>query len=409
MKPDEIPFNQPYATGNEFELIRHAIDDNNHLSGNGPYSRRCSEWLQQRVGSAAVQLTPSCTGALEMAALLAGIEAGDEVLMPSFTFVSTANAFVLRGATPVFVDVRPDTLNLDERLLESAMTERTKAIVPVHYAGVACEMDAIMEIAARRGQIVIEDAAHALLADYGDRPLGGIGQLATLSFHETKNVICGEGGALLVNDPSLVERAEIVQEKGTNRSQFYRGQVDKYTWVDIGSSFLLSDLNAAFLYAQLEQAELMTARRMEIWNRYHEGFADLERRGVIRRPVVPDGARHNAHLYYLLAETAAGRDELLETLGSRGVHCVFHYVPLHSAPAGRRFGRVGSDMTVTDDVSARLLRLPLWMGMEDAQVERVVDEVEQALLGVNVRGSAARPARGREGIGAPPRGTRAGS
>ncbi len=404
---EEIPFNRPYATGGEFDLIREAID-NMHLSGNGPFSRRCAEWLQERLGSASVQLTPSCTGALEMAALLAGVEAGDEVLMPSFTFVSTANAFVLRGATPVFVDVRPDTLNLDEELLERAITERTKAIVPVHYAGVACDMDAIMTLADRHGLVVIEDAAHALLAWHRDRPLGGIGQLGTLSFHETKNVICGEGGALLVNDPALVERAEIMQEKGTNRSQFYRGQVDKYTWVDVGSSFLLSDINAAFLYAQLERAEWMTERRLELWNLYHEGFADLETLGIVRRPIVPDQAKHNAHLYYLLTETNSDRDELIEALDRRGISCVFHYVPLHSAPAGLRFGRTGSDMTVTDDVSGRLVRLPLWIGMEADQARRVVDEVRRALFArVRTRAGVA-PEPAREGSPVLPRGNGAG-
>lgn len=374
----EIPFNRPYATGHEFDLIREAID-NMHLSGNGPFSRRCADWLRNRLGSAGVQLTPSCTSAIEMAALMADVQAGDEILMPSFTFVSTANAFVLRGATPVFVDVRPDTLNLDERLLESAITERTKAIVPVHYAGVACDMDAIMRVADRHGLVVIEDAAHALLARHHDRPLGAIGQLGTLSFHETKNVICGEGGALLVNDAALVERAEIVQEKGTNRSQYFRGQVDKYTWVDVGSSFLLSDVNAAFLLAQLEQAEWMTERRMEIWNAYHEGFADLEVAGIIRRPVIPEAAHHNAHLYYLLAETTRDRDELIDELARSGISAVFHYVPLHSAPAGRRFGRTATAMTVTDDVSGRLLRLPLWVGMEPRHVDRVVATVAGAV------------------------------
>lgn len=398
---DEIPFNRPFATGGEFELIREAIE-NMHLSGNGPFSHRCAAWLQDRLGAASVQLTPSCTSALEMAALLAGVEAGHEVLMPSFTFVSTANAFVLRGATPVFVDIRPDTLNLDEALLENAITDRTRAIVPVHYAGVACDMDAIMSVADRHSLIVIEDAAHALLANHRERPLGGIGQLGTLSFHETKNVICGEGGAMLVNDPSLVERAEIVQEKGTNRSQFFRGQVDKYTWVDVGSSFLLSDINAAFLYAQLERAEWMTARRMDLWNRYQAGFAELEAAGLVRRPVVPDGAEHNAHLYYLLVETEAVRDDLIATLADRGIHCVFHYVPLHSAPAGRRLGRMGTAMEVTDDLSARLLRLPLWVGMEHTQVERVVDEVESILLGRPRRRAAAAAAR--EQTGAPLRG-----
>jgi dTDP-4-amino-4,6-dideoxygalactose transaminase len=373
-----IPFNRPFVTGREFDLIREAIE-NMHLSGNGPFSGRCADWLRRRVGSAGVQLTPSCTAALEMAAIMSSVEPGDEVIMPSFTFVSTANAFVLRGAVPVFVDVRPDTLNLDEAQLEAAVTPRTRAIVPVHYAGVACEMDAIMAVARRHDLLVIEDAAHALLATYRGQPLGGIGQLATLSFHETKNVICGEGGALLVNDPALVPRAEIVQEKGTNRRQFYRGQVDKYTWVDVGSSFLLSDLNAAFLLAQLEAAEWMTEERLRVWNAYHEAFAELEQSGVARRPVVPPEAGHNGHLYYLLLEDRERRDALISALAERGVNCVFHYVPLHSAPAGRRYGRAGGDLDVTDDVSGRLVRLPLWIGMPPADVQRVIDEVHRAL------------------------------
>jgi dTDP-4-amino-4,6-dideoxygalactose transaminase len=384
-----IPFNRPYVTGAEFALIREAID-NSHLSGNGPFSRRCSDWLTEQIGSAAVLLTPSCTAAIELAALLTDVQPGDEVLMPSFTFVSTANAFVLRNAVPVFVDVRRDTLNLDERLLEQAVTSRTKAIVPVHYAGVGCAMDEVMAVAARHSLSVIEDAAHALFAGYGGRPLGGIGQLATLSFHETKNVICGEGGALLVNDPALVERAEILQEKGTNRRQFHRGQVDKYTWVDVGSSFLLSDMNAAFLLAQFESAAAMTSQRLAIWRQYHDAFADLERSGLIRRPVVPDEAEHNAHMYYLLAEDLDARDALIAALAAQGVNAVFHYVPLHSSPAGGRFGRVGSSMDVTDDVSARLLRLPLWVGMRDDQVERVIDAVHVAL---SRAGTAARFAR----------------
>jgi dTDP-4-amino-4,6-dideoxygalactose transaminase len=373
-----VPFNRPYATGREFELIREAIG-NMHLSGNGPFSARCADWIRSQVGSAGVQLTPSCTAALEMAAIMAGVEPGDEVIMPSFTFVSTANAFVLRGAVPVFVDVRPDTLNLDESLLEAAITDRTRVIVPVHYAGVACEMDTIMDVAARHDLIVLEDAAHALLATYRGRQLGGIGQLATLSFHETKNVICGEGGALLVNDPALVERAEIVQEKGTNRRQFYRGQVDKYTWVDVGSSFLLSDLNAAFLLAQLEAARWMTEERLRVWNEYHDAFAELERAGVVRRPVVPPEAGHNAHLYYLLLENRERRDALISALAERGVSSVFHYVPLHSAPAGLRYGRASGSLEVTDDVSGRLLRLPLWIGMEAEDKRRVIHEVHRAL------------------------------
>ena len=325
--------------------------------------------------------------------------------MPSFTFVSTANAFVLRGATPVFVDVRPDTLNLDEALLERAITERTKAIVPVHYAGVACDMDAIMEVADRHGLVVIEDAAHALLADTGP-PAGGIGQLGTLSFHETKNVICGEGGALLVNDPALVERAEILQEKGTNRSQFYRGQVDKYTWMDVGSSFLLSDINAAFLYAQLEQADWMTERRAgAVERRTTRRWRSSKPRAYVRRP--GRAGRREPQRAPVLPTDRDGsqRDDLIERLARQGISCVFHYVPLHSSPAGRRFGRAGTDMPVTDDASGRLLRLPLWVGMDEAQVERVVSEIRRALLG-STRAPEATPGAAPGGTQAPLRGTR---
>ena len=379
MKPrGAIPFNQPFTTGDEFSLMHEAVD-NGHLSGNGPFNRQCEEWLRKRTEAASVRMTSSCTDALEIAALLAGVGPRDEVLMPSFAFVSTANAFVLRGATPVFVDIREDTLNIDETLLENAVTERTKAIVPVHYAGVACEMDTIAAVATRHGLVVIEDAAHALLARYRGRPLGGFGQLGALSFHETKNVTCGEGGALLVNDPSLVERAEIVHEKGTNRSEFHRGRIGCYTWVDVGSSFLLSDINAAFLYAQLKRAEWITARRMELWCAYHEGFAELEAAGAIQRPTIPDEADHNAHLYYLLTETPGARDRLLDALRDRGISCVFHFVPLHSSPAGQRFGRAGTDMSVTDDASSRLLRLPMWVGLKPTQVKRVIDSVRRAL------------------------------
>ena len=374
----EVPFNRSYVTGTEFGHIREAIE-NMHLSGNGPFGRRCAEWLVDNVGCAAALLTPSCTAALEMAAILAGIEPGDEVLMPSFTFVSTANAFVLRGAVPVFVDIRPDTLNLDESLLESAITERTKAIVPVHYAGFGCEMERVMAIAGAHDLTVIEDAAHAVLARHDGRALGSIGHMATLSFHETKNVSCGEGGALLVNDPELVSRAEIIQEKGTNRQAFHRGQVDKYTWVDVGSSFLLSDINSAYLYAQLEVAAWMNERRLEVWRAYHEAFEPLEQQGLLRRPATPPGAEHNGHLYYLLLPDGERRGRLIGDLAARGVAAVFHYVPLHSAPAGRRHGRSGSSMEVTDDVSERLLRLPMWVGMTSGDVDHVIASVFASL------------------------------
>jgi dTDP-4-amino-4,6-dideoxygalactose transaminase len=302
-----------------------------------------------------------------MAAILAEIQPGDEVIMPSYTFVSTANAFVLRGAVPVFVDIRPDTLNIDETLIEAAITDKTRAIVPVHYAGVGCAMDAIMDIAARYKLLVIEDAAQGIMSSHKGRPLGGIGHLAALSFHETKNIISGEGGALLVNDPELAERAEIIREKGTNRSQFFRGQVDKYTWVDIGSSYLPSELIAAFLWAQMEEADAITQRRLDIWHAYHAALADLEQRGKVRRPRVPDDCMHNAHMYQLLLPSLEKRTAFIQTLKSHGINSVFHYVPLHSAPAGRQFGRSVGDMRHTQELSDRLVRLPLWVGLEEQQ------------------------------------------
>jgi dTDP-4-amino-4,6-dideoxygalactose transaminase len=307
-----------------------------------------------------------------MAALLVDVEPGDEIILPSYTFVSTANAFVLRGAVPVFVDIRPDTLNLDESLIEDAVTPRTKAILPVHYAGVGCAMDVILEIAERRHLLVIEDAAQGLMASFRGRPLGSLGHMAALSFHETKNVISGEGGALLVNDERFVGRAEVIREKGTNRSQFFRGEVDKYTWVDLGSSYLPGELIAAFLCAQLEEAEVITQRRRQVWEQYHEAFADLERRERLRRPVVPPDCEHNAHLYYLLLPTPETRDRLLRQLNVEGIGAIFHYVPLHSSPAGRRLGRVHGLMTHTDSLSSRLVRLPLWVGLNPEPVIEAV-------------------------------------
>jgi dTDP-4-amino-4,6-dideoxygalactose transaminase len=372
-----IPFNRPYLTGNEFTHIQEAVAAG-QLAGNGRFTKQCQAWLERRVGAPRVLLTQSCTAALEMAALLIDLQPGDEVIMPSFTFVSTANAFVLRGARPVFVDIRADTLNLDERLLESAITPRTKAVVVVHYAGVACEMDAVMEIATRRGLIVIEDAAHALMSRYKGRPLGGFGHLATFSFHETKNVISGEGGALVINDQRFAERAEIVWEKGTNRSQFSRGRVDKYTWMDVGSSFLPGELTAAFLWAQLEEAERITARRVDLWNRYRDASSALEAIGL-RGPVIPTGCEHNAHLFHLLLPVPAPRSAILADLNARGVNAVFHYVPLHSAPAGQRYGRTSGSMSVTDDCSARLIRLPLWVGMPADAPQMIVDRVMETV------------------------------
>lgn len=364
-----IPFNRPYMTGDELGLISQA-HANGHLSGDGLFTKRCNAWLEANIGCAKALLTHSCTAALEMAAILLDLQAGDEVIMPSFTFVSTANAFVLRGAVPVFVDIRPDTLNIDENLIEAAITARTKAICVVHYAGVACEMDPIMATARRHGLKVVEDAAQGIFSTYKDRPLGSIGDLAALSFHETKNVIAGEGGALLINDPALVERAEIVREKGTNRSRFFRGQVDKYTWVDIGSSYLPSELIAAFLAAQLEHAGEITARRLAIWERYHAWAAPIEASGIVRRPAIPTHCVHNAHMYYLLLAGLNERTTFIERMKAAGIGTVFHYIPLHSSPAGEQFARTPGPMPHTDAASARLVRLPFWVGLED-QLDRV--------------------------------------
>jgi len=374
----EIPFNRPHATGREFDYIEQAIAAG-QLSGNGRFSARCTDWLRQRTGSAHALLTTSCTSALELAILIAGIEPGDEVIMPSFTFVSAANAVALRGGVPVFAEIRADTLNLDEEHVEEAVTPHTRAIVPTHYAGVGCEMDELLDIARRHRLLVIEDAAQGVMASYRDRPLGAIGDFGCLSFHETKNVTCGEGGALLVNDPERIERADITYEKGTNRAQFFAGAVDRYTWVELGSSFPASELNAAFLWAQLEDADRITARRLEIWRRYHEHFAEAEGQERLRRPIVPPGARHNAHMYYLLLPDRATRDGLIADLADRGIMAVFHYVPLHSSPAGLRLGRAAGELTLTQTVSDRLVRLPLWMDMSDDDVDRVASAVVASL------------------------------
>jgi dTDP-4-amino-4,6-dideoxygalactose transaminase len=371
----KIPFMRPHMTGKELWYIAKA-HQNEMLAGDGPFTAACSAWLERRTGTRRAMLTHSCTAALDMAAILAGVGAGDEVIMPSFTFVSTANAFVLRGGVPVFVDIRPDTLNIDERLIASAITPRTKAIVPVHYAGVGCEMDPILELARKRGLMVIEDAAQGVMSDYKGRPLGTMGALGAVSFHETKNIISGEGGALLVNDEKLVPRAEIVREKGTDRSRFFRGEIDKYTWVDIGSSFLPGEIIAAFLLAQLEEADAITARRLELWQTYHRRMEPLERAGRLRRPVIPQDCRHNAHMYYVLLPSHAQRTRLIERLRELEIMSVFHYIPLHSSPAGRRFGRAATPMPNTDALSERLLRLPLWLGLETEVIERVAETIE---------------------------------
>lgn len=361
-------------TGKELWYISQA-HASGHLAGDGQFTKKCSDWLEQRTGSQKALLTHSCTAALEMAAILTDVQPGDEVIMPSYTFVSTANAFVLRGATPVFVDIRPDTLNIDETKIEAAITPRTKVIVPVHYAGVGCEMDPIMAIARRHDLLVIEDAAQGIMSSYKGRPLGSIGHMAALSFHETKNIISGEGGALLINDTRFVERAEMIREKGTNRSQFFRGQVDKYTWVDVGSSYLPGEIVAAFLWAQMEEADVITKRRLEIWGSYQQWFASLEKAGKIRRPIIPRECMHNAHMYYLLLPSLDHRTALIERLKERGIHTVFHYIPLHSSPRGRRVGRVSGDMTNTDSTSDCLVRLPLWLGLEDLLSEIITEFV----------------------------------
>jgi dTDP-4-amino-4,6-dideoxygalactose transaminase len=371
-----IPFNRPLTSGAELAAIAEAIASG-RLAGDGPFTARCNAWLEARTGAPKALLTHSGTAALEMAAVLCDLQPGDEVILPSFTFASSANAVVLRGAVPVFVDIRPDTLNLDERLVEAAITPRSRAVMPVHYAGVGCEMDAIGDLAARHGLLVVEDAAQGVMARYRGRALGSIGHFGALSFHETKNIVSGEGGALLVNDPRFAERAEIVREKGTNRSQFFRGQVDKYTWVDIGSSWLPSELTAAFLWGQLQAAETITARRLALWARYHEAFAEGETAGLFRRPVVPAHCTHNAHMYYLLLPSLERRTAFIAALKSRGIQAVFHYVPLHSAPVGRRLGRVSGSMEQTDTLSDRLVRLPLWGGLE-ARQDEVIGRVLEA-------------------------------
>jgi len=367
-----IPFNRPYMTGKELDLMAEA-QRALHLSGDGSFTRRCHQWIEQHTGCARALLTHSCSSALDMTALLLDIAAGDEIIMPSYTFVSTANAFVLRGGVPVFVDIREDTLNLDERLIEAAITPRTRAIVPVHYAGVGCEMDTIMEIARRHGLAVVEDAAQGVTASYKGRALGAIGDLGSFSFHETKNVIAGEGGALLINDPALVQRAEIIREKGTDRARFFRGEVDKYTWQDVGSSYLPSEINAAFLWAQLEEAERIKRERVALWNNYHAGLEALERRGLLRRPIVPDDCEHNGHLYYVLLQPEVDRQAVLRKLKDNAVHSVFHYVPLHSSPAGQRFGRAHGELSLTTSLSERLLRLPMWIGLTEGQQQHVCD------------------------------------
>lgn len=370
-----IPFNRPPYTGNEDAYVLEAMHSA-RISGDGPFTRRCHAWFESSLGCHKALLTPSCTHALEMAALLIDIRPGDEVIMPSYTFVSTANAFVLRGATIVFVDVRPDTLNIDERLIEAAITPKTRAIVPVHYAGVACDMDAIMAIAERHGLVVIEDAAQGMSSTWKGKPLGTIGHLGAYSFHETKNYTSGgEGGLLIINDERDVARAEIIREKGTNRSQFFRGMVDKYSWVDVGSSYLPSDIQAAYLWGQLERVDDIRRSRLQTWSRYRDAFLPLQAKGRVELPVVPDGAEHNAHMFYLKVAGLDERTRLISHLAAQDVHAVFHYVPLHSSVAGRQFGRLHGADNVTTAHSERLVRLPLWHGMTEAEVNQVIDAV----------------------------------
>jgi dTDP-4-amino-4,6-dideoxygalactose transaminase len=373
-----IPFNRPALMGRELAYMAEAIE-NGHISGDGPFSQRCQAWLEQRLGTPKVLLTPSATQALELAALLLALRPGDEVIVPSFTFVSTANAFALHGARPVFADIRPDTFNLDEQRLERRLSRRTRALVPVHYAGIACEMEAITALAARRRLAIVEDCAHALFGRYRGRALGTFGRFAALSFHETKNVTCGEGGALLLNDPGDVDRAEILREKGTDRSRFFRGQVDAYTWRDVGSSFLLSDLLAAFLLAQLEAADEIQAARRRIWDAYRDGLLAWAQTHDVRLPAAPSDCEQPYHLFYLLLPTAAARTRMLRHLREQGILGVFHYVPLHLSPMGRRFGGRPGDCPVAESVSERLVRLPFYAALTPDEQSGIMDAVRQAL------------------------------
>jgi len=370
-----IPFNAPPVVGTEIEYMQSAMNSGK-LCGDGGFTRRCQQWMEQRFGSKKVLLTPSCTASLEMAALLIDLQPGDEVIMPSYTFVSTANAFVLRGARIVFVDVRPDTMNIDETLIEAAITERTRAIVPVHYAGVACEMDTIMALAAKHKLFVIEDAAQSVMSRYKGRALGTIGHIGCFSFHETKNYTAGgEGGATLINDASLVERAEIIREKGTNRSQFFRGQVDKYTWRDMGSSYLMADLQAAYLWAQLEAAERINQQRLRIWQRYHDALQPLAEQGRIALPAIPANCEHNAHMFYIKLRDQDDRQALINWMKEAEILTVFHYIPLHSSPAGQRFSQFFGDDRFTTVESERLLRLPLFYNLSDNNQSTVISSL----------------------------------
>lgn len=374
----KISFNKPHMTGKELYYIADA-NFNSKLAGDGPYTKKCHNKLEQICGSLKSLLTHSCTAALEMQSLLLNIHPQDEVIMPSYTFVSTANAVVLRGGVPVFIDIREDTLNMNEKLVEDAITERTRAIATVHYAGVGCEMNEILKIASNHRLKVIEDAAQGFMASYKGKPLGSIGHLGALSFHETKNVISGEGGALLINDPEYILQAEIIREKGTDRSRFFRGEIDKYTWQGIGSSYLPGELTAAFLWAQLEEAEEITENRLLSWNRYNSLLEDYEKKGYFRRPIIPSYCHHNGHMFYIILDDFFDRQNIIDGLKKEGIHTVFHYVPLHSSPAGKKFCRVHGTMNVTNAISSRLIRLPIWYGITLEEQEYVVRVLQNLL------------------------------
>ena len=376
-----INFNETPYIGTELSYIKKAIEENHKICGDGEFTKRCNEWIEKKTGTPKALLTTSCTHALEMAAILIDIKPGDEVIMPAYTFVSTANAFVLRGARIVFVDIRPDTLNIDERLIEAAVTEKTKAIVPVHYAGVACEMDVIMDIARRHNLFVIEDAAQGMMSTYKGKALGTIGDFGCFSFHETKNYSMGEGGALLINRDEYIEEAEIIREKGTNRSKFFRGLVDKYTWVDKGSSYLPSDMNAAYLWAQLEVADMILDNRMKTWNRYFEGLKKLADAGLIELPFIPEGYTHNAHMFYIKVRDLEERTRLLGYLKENGIYAVFHYVPLHTSPAGHEFGRFSGEDRYTTGESDRLIRLPMFYNLPPEDVDYIIEKVSAFFVG----------------------------
>ena len=375
-----IRFNVPPFTGKEMDYIKQAVE-NQKICGDGEFTAKCNAWLEEKTGTRKALLTTSCTHATELAAILAGIQPGDEVIMPSYTFVSTADAFVLRGAKAVFVDIRPDTMNIDENKIEEAITGKTKAIVPVHYAGVGCEMDKIMEIAKKHNLYVVEDTAQGIMSEYKGQALGTFGDFGALSFHETKNYSMGEGGALLIKDPAMAEEAEIIREKGTDRSKYYRGQVDKYTWQNYGSSYLPSDMNAAYLYAQLEMADEINNFRLERWNRYYEGLKPLKERGILELPTIPEGCKHNAHMFYIKTKDIKERTALIDALLKEGIYSAFHYIPLHTAPAGKKFGRFHGEDVYTTKESERLTRLPMYYGLTEEDCEFVINRVK-AFYGV---------------------------